>query len=201
MTMWLKQSTAVTVKIGPFLDSADGVTVEGSLTVSQADVRLSKNGGDIAQKNESSAATHDELGYYDCALDTTDTNTLGRLLLAVSESGALPVWHTFMVVPANVWDSLFGADKLQVDVRELDATSLGNIADAVLDEALTEPSGVFAWGSATLRNVIAWMGSLSRNKLLQTDSAATLRNDADSGDIAESAISDDGTTLTRGEWS
>lgn len=121
MAIWLKQSTAVTVKLGPFLDETDGKTAETALTLSQADIRLAKNGGDIAQKNNASACTHDELGYYDCPLSTTDTNTLGVLKLMVHESGALPVWQEFMVVPANVWDSLFGADRLQVHADEITA--------------------------------------------------------------------------------
>lgn len=123
MGIWLKQSTAVTVKLGPFVDATDGSTAETALTISQADIRLSKNGGDIAQSSNTAGATHDELGYYDVPLDTTDTNTLGRLRVLVSESGALPVWQDVMVVPANVWDSLFGADKLQVDAVELSGDS------------------------------------------------------------------------------
>jgi hypothetical protein len=103
---YLSQSTAATIKLGPFVDAADGVTAEDSLTISQADIRLSKNGGDIAQTNNASGATHDELGYYNVPLNTTDTNTLGRLRVAVSESGALPVWQDFMVVPANVYGAL-----------------------------------------------------------------------------------------------
>ena len=133
--LFLKQSTAATVKIGPFLDSTDGNTAETALTISQADVRLSKNGGDIAQKNESSAATHDELGLYDCDLDTTDTGTLGRLQLFVHESGALSVWHEFMVVPANVYDSLVGgSDSLEVDATAIsgDSTAADN-AEAFFD--------------------------------------------------------------------
>ncbi len=73
----LRQSVAVTLKMGPFVDETDGKTAETGLTISQADVRLSKNGGNMAQKNESSSATHDENGYYDVDLDTTDTGTLG----------------------------------------------------------------------------------------------------------------------------
>lgn len=139
MTMWLKQSTAVTVKLGPFLDDTDGKTAETALTISQADVRLSKNGGDYAQKNDATACTHDELGEYDCPLNTTDTDTLGRLRLMVQESGALPVWHDYMVVPANVWDSLFGSDKLQVHADEITAgliTAVAIATDAIDADAL-----------------------------------------------------------------
>lgn len=124
--MFLKQSTAATVKIGPFLDDTDGKSAETGLTLSQADIRLSKNGGDMAQKHESTTCTHDEIGYYDCPLDTTDTGTCGILLLMVHESGALPVWNEFMVVAANVFDSLFAAattDYLQVDVTQLLGTA------------------------------------------------------------------------------
>lgn len=118
MGFWLKQSTAVTVKVGPFLDSSDGDTTEEALTISQVDIRVSKNGGAFAQSNNAAGATHDENGWYGVPLDTTDTGTLGTIVVAIHESGALAVWVEFMVVPANVWDSLFGADRLQVDVRE-----------------------------------------------------------------------------------
>lgn len=117
----LRQSTAITVKLGPFVDETDGFTAEGSLTISQADVRLSKNGGDFAQKNQSSSASHDENGYYDVSLDTTDTGTLGRLRVAVSEGGARPVVADFMVVPANTYNSLVGgSDFLNVNISQVE---------------------------------------------------------------------------------
>jgi hypothetical protein len=130
-----------TLKIGPFLDDADGKTAETGLTIAQADVRLSKNGANIAQKNEATSCTPDELGIYGCPIDATDTATLGRLQLWVHESGALPVWHDFMVIPANVYDSLFSTDKLEVDLLQMvgvaqSATDLKDFADTGYD-----PSG------------------------------------------------------------
>ena len=119
----IKQSTAVTLKIGPFLDDTDGKTAETALTIAQADVRLSKNGGDIAQKTEATSCTHDELGIYGCPIDTTDTGTLGRLQLWVHESGALPVWHEFLVVTANVYDTLCSTDILNVNITHIADTS------------------------------------------------------------------------------
>ena len=53
----LKQSTAATIKFGPFVDDTDGKTAETGLTIAQADIRLSKNGGDFAQTNNSEGAT------------------------------------------------------------------------------------------------------------------------------------------------
>jgi len=136
--IYLKQSTTVTLKIGPFLDDTDGKTAETGLTIAQADVRLSKNGGNIAQKGEATSCAHDELGVYGCPLNTTDTGTLGRLQLWVHESGALPVWHEFMVIPANVFDSLFSTDKLEVDLLQMggvaqSATDLKDFADTGYD--------------------------------------------------------------------
>lgn len=133
----IKQSTAITVPWGPFLDTADGFTPKTALTIQKADVRLKKNGGDAAaasadQGASDAGAPHDEVGYYDGSLNTTDTNTLGRLKAFINKTGACPVFHDFQVMPANVWDSLFGADRLMVDVLELnsDTAALLNLADA-----------------------------------------------------------------------
>lgn len=115
--LYLKQSTAATIKLGPFVNDSDGKTAATGLTISQADIRLSKNGGDIAQTNNSAGATHDELGYYNVPLDTTDTNTLGTLKVIVSESGALPVFADFMVITAEAYDTLCGTDHFTVDLN------------------------------------------------------------------------------------
>ena len=106
---YLRANTAVDVLIGPFLDDSDGNTAETGLTVSQADVRLSKNGQNMAQKNDANACTHDEIGYYNCPLDTTDTNTEGQLTLCVHESGALAVRMDFQILSEAAWDSMNAA--------------------------------------------------------------------------------------------
>jgi hypothetical protein len=142
----LKQSTAPTLKIGPFLDDTDGKTAETGLTIAQADVRISKNGANIIQKSDNITCIHDELGIYACILDATDTNTLGRLQLWVHESGALPVWHEYMVVTANVYDSLCSTDILQADLTQIggvaqSATDLKDFADAGYDPAANKITG------------------------------------------------------------
>jgi len=132
----IKQSTAVTLLIGPFVDDSDGNTAETGLTIAQADVRLSKNGGNMAQKNDATGCTHDELGYYTCPLDTTDTNTLGQLKIMVHESGALPVWMDCLVVTANVYDTLCSTDQLDVNVTNIEGSdATDQIRDAVVDDA------------------------------------------------------------------
>jgi hypothetical protein len=109
MALVLRQSTAVSILLGPFLDDYDGVTAETALTISQADVRLSKNGAASAQKNDATSATHDANGYYTCPLNTTDTNTVGFMDILVTETGALPVRMTVQVVEETVFDDLYAS--------------------------------------------------------------------------------------------
>ena len=88
----------------------DGVTEEPSLTLAQADMRLSKDGGAFAQKNASGNATHDSDGWYNTTLDATDTATVGELKLNVHQpANMLPVKETYWVLEEAIYDLLFGA--------------------------------------------------------------------------------------------
>lgn len=129
MGIYLKQSTAVVISFGPFVDKTDGVTLITSL-VSALDngttgIFLSKNGGTLTIRHATvTASTYDAYGNYKVTLDTTDTATLGTLRMQFAAAAScLPVWQDFMVVPAQVWDSLFGADLLQVDVQQFGNTN------------------------------------------------------------------------------
>jgi len=147
--IYVKQSTAVALLIGPFLDETDGKTPETALTIAQADVRLSKNGGNMAQKGEATSCTHDELGYYTCPLSTTDTGTLGFLKLMVHESGALPVWVDVEVLTANVYDTMFSTDQLDINVTHVAGTSqTGNDNGADIN-AILEDTGTTIPGTIT----------------------------------------------------
>jgi hypothetical protein len=207
MTMWLKQSTAVTVKVGPFVDSTDGVTAETGLTISQADIRLSKNGGNIAQSNNAAGATHDELGYYDVPLDTTDTNTLGALKVLISESGALPVWQDFMVVPANVYDSLVGgSDNLQVDAVQIEGSDATDQINAAADTALADydaptkaelDSGLAALNDLDAAGIRTAVGLASANLDTQLGALPTAAENADA--VLDEALSGHTTAGTLGK--
>jgi hypothetical protein len=73
---------------------------------------------------------------------------------------------------------------------------------AVTDQftaAQSEPSAVPA-ANATPLQKIAWLAALARNKVTQTATTQTLRNDADAGTIGAATVSDDGTTFTRGKF-
>lgn len=67
-------------------------------------------------------------------------------------------------------------------------------------DVYTEPGSIPA-ASTTLAAKIGFIYTFLRNKKTNNGVVKTLRNDADSGSIGTSAISDDGTTFTENEWS
>ena len=127
---FLKQSTAVDILLGPFLDDTDGKTAEEGLTIEDEHVLLSKNGQGLAAKNDANNAAHDAGGYYNCPLDTTDTNTVGQLTITCHMTGALPVRLDYHIVEEAVYDAMYGgsaAGPLQstTAARKLDVNANG----------------------------------------------------------------------------
>jgi hypothetical protein len=129
---FLEANTAVDVMVGPFVDEDDGKTAETLLVISQADVRLSKNGGNMAQKNEATSLAHDELGNYVCKLNGTDTNTEGILTLMIHEAGALPIKMDYQIISQAAHESLITAK--DAGFMDVNIKSVGR-ADAQETEA------------------------------------------------------------------
>lgn len=208
----LKQSTSVTIKMGPFLDDTDGITAETGLTISQADIRLSKNGGAFAQTHNATGATHDENGYYGVPLDTTDTGTLGRLRVAVAESGALPVWQDFMILPANVFDSIVsGSDYLDVSTVQVEGSDATDQINAACDTALSDydaptnaemDSGFAGLNDLDAAGIRTALGMTSNDLDAQLDALPTaveIRTEMDSNSTQLTAIVAD-TNELQGDW-
>lgn len=127
----LKQSTAVVIPFGPFVDKTDGVTLETGLVTAldhaSTGIMLSKNGGTLAVRHATvTASTYDAHGCYKVTLDTTDSATLGHLRVIYTDAATcLPVWDDFRVVPANIYDSLVGgSDMLDVNVEKINETTV-----------------------------------------------------------------------------
>lgn len=74
------------------------------------------------------------------------------------------------------------------------------VVDALATDTYAEPSGVPS-ATASLKDKIGWIQAVSRNKITQTSTTQTLRNDGDGANISQSTVSDDGTTFTRGKFS
>lgn len=131
---YLKQSTAITIVVGQFVDFSDGKTlltdnndftpadlvcelVKGN---SSSELTLTKTGGD----NDINLTGK---GLATLELTAANVGTLGQLRLSFTNaiSGGystetiLPFIEDFEVLPANVYDSMFSTDKLQVDVSKI----------------------------------------------------------------------------------
>lgn len=205
--IWVKQSTAVTKKLGPFLDEDDGKTTEEGLTIAQADIRLSKNGGNFAQTNNAAGASHDEKGFYGVPLNTTDTDTLGSLQVNIHEGGALPVFIEYLVVTANAYDSMvLGTDNLDVVALSLGTQAKTDVnaelINVIFTDTLAEAAAVPA-KDASFGDKVNFMFSFSRNGGTHNrdTGALTVRNDA-GAIIGTCAVADTGGptgTLTRGK--
>lgn len=147
---FLKQSTQVKVLVGPFVDATDGFTPETGLTLGAADQAE-------AWKHDASATTdisgntfsHIADGMYNLTLTTSDTNTLGMLSIIVLDTNVCrPIRLFFMVLPANVYDSLIGnTDYLDINVKQIseDATAADSLEAGC--EALV--TGTCGSGSST----------------------------------------------------
>ncbi len=130
----LRKSTATTVMIGPAMLIA-GTPTDG-LSIVQADILLSKNGGDYAAKSAAGGGTTKGNGEYAVSLDITDTGTLGRLKLSCYKVGCIPIIEYFEVIPAIEYDAMIaGTDSLQVDTVEISGTAqtAGDVMPAVTD--------------------------------------------------------------------
>lgn len=131
MAALIRQSTAVTILFGPFLDDTDGKTAETALSIAAAEILVGKHNSGFTTKNDGTVPTHNSSGWYLVTLNATDTNTVGQVIIACHKAGALPVWREFMVVPAMVFDSLVtGGDFLQVDACQFlgaNVTAAGGI--------------------------------------------------------------------------
>lgn len=136
---YLRQSTAVDVLLGPFIDDTDGKTAETGLTL---DVEISKNGQALANKNDATTPTHDAAGdvdgYYNCELDATDTGTLGIISLVAHAAGFLPVHQTYQVVTAHWYDTMCSTDYLHVDVIQVEGSDATDQINAACDTAMTD---------------------------------------------------------------
>ena len=118
----VKLSTAVSIEIGPVLDSV-GVGVEyASLAIGE--LRLVKNGTGAAMASAASI-THVANGHYTLSMTTGNTDTLGTLTVSCHKTGYQMPRAQMMVVPVKVYDSIVaGSDNLEVDAIQLLGTAI-----------------------------------------------------------------------------
>jgi hypothetical protein len=145
---YLRTNTATRITVGPFLDKTDGITPEVALTVTSEkltfvvdtagvptlilDIAPTASGG----ANDMVHITNDDSGYYDLELAAADVNYLGRAMLSLNDVAThLPVFHEFMILPANIYDSMIlGTDLFDVSMTQILGTAVSTPATAgILD--------------------------------------------------------------------
>lgn len=177
----LKQSTAATLRVGPFMDATNGVTPETGVTLGAADQAelLKATGATVDISAATFAAVTGVGGWYDLSLTTSHTDTLGMLTVVVQdESVCTPVFVRAMVIPAVVYDALVaGSDNLDVSVTQfggtngtfasgipqvsLSTSAINSVADQVWDEASSGHVAAGSFGAAThvIRSATAQAGA------------------------------------------
>ena len=214
---WIKQATATTVNLGPFVKIADG-SLEEAPTVANVDVVIIKH-------SDTSAATHVHIvpaasgsnndmvlvdnAMFNLELTTTDTNTAGRFDVTAIYTGCYPVFDSFMVVGEDRYDSLTDVATVQDVWAELTSgiAATGSIGKQLVDNVDTatssrlapdsvvaEPTGALS-ATPTVAEILAWLKVTAHNKMTVTRTLKTLHNAADTA-IATQTLSDDGTTAT-----
>lgn len=93
-----------------------------------------------------------------------------------------------------------GITAASIATGAIDADALAaDAVDEIWSKAMTELAAV-PGVTGTVLEALQWLFLLSRNKITQTNSTQTLRNNADGANIATASVSDDGTTFTRAKF-
>jgi hypothetical protein len=166
MAKFLRQSTASQeIVIGRMVDATDGNTAETGLTIANTDIDIWKHGATTLADKNSGGGSHIAGGIYSAVLDATDTDTPGNLKLFVQVAGALAWEDSYVVLPANVYDSfILGTDLLDINVSQfggsagtfasgipaasLTASAINSVADQVWDEAASGHVTAGSFGQA-----------------------------------------------------
>lgn len=111
--MILRQSTAVTIVVGPFMDASDGVTPETGITLGAADqAEVLKAGGaatvDISGRTFTAITGAD--GFYHLSLIAGDVDTVGAGRIVIQDSSVcVPVQIPFQVIEEAVYDAFYAS--------------------------------------------------------------------------------------------
>ena len=128
MSIFLRQSTSIDVRIGPFVDVGDGFTPETGVTIASSDEAeiLKANGAATVAMAGTFAAVTGCDGWYDYTLSTGDTDTVGELVIVMQDDSVyLPVFMRFYVVEEAVYDAMYTASA----TGPLQGTTAGNTLD------------------------------------------------------------------------
>jgi len=132
----LRQSTDVTVVVGPFLDYWSGVTAETGVTIVGMD-----NAGIIKHGSGSTVSIGDRPlgalagGHYGFRFTSSDTDTSGQLRLFFQDDSIFaPVWEDFLVLDQHIFDSKYIGVKQQINAVQIGGVTLSSTGGVTLVE-------------------------------------------------------------------
>jgi hypothetical protein len=151
---YLRQSTAATVLVGPFVDRTDMYTPETGLAAGTVDeIGVYKHDATaLTDISGTTTFTHRAGGQYTATLSATDTNTLGRLTLYVrDDSVCLPVEEEFFVLDANAYDIWVNGtlNNLTGGFGSASPNNLQGHLVAVMSKAASTPTAAGTYNAAT----------------------------------------------------
>jgi hypothetical protein len=136
--IFLRQSTASQeILLGPFVDSTNGDSEEGGLTIANTDIHIWMTGATTLAHKNSGGATYISNGLYYAVLDATDTATIGPMRIDVHVAGALAVVAHCCVLDEAVYDVLFGTTApATLTAADVNAQCDTAISDAAIPTAV-----------------------------------------------------------------
>lgn len=194
----MKKNVASQV-IGAQLFTAAGVAVTSGTTT----VYVTGDGGTQASTG---TATHEGQGFWSYLPSQAETN-FDHVAFTFVNASAVPVtvqaYPTFPQTGdafARLGAPAGASISADIATKATPAQVNTEVLDVLVTDTFAELAAVPA-ATSSLKDKLNWLFALARNKVTQTATTQTLRNDADSGSIATSTLSDDATTLIRAEWS
>jgi hypothetical protein len=223
---FLKTNTATIITVGPFYDKTDGVTIETALTITNERITFivdnndgsaptlvldNVTGATSGTSNDLNYITNNDAGLMQMELSAANVNYLGRAMLSITDAANhCPVFHEFMILPANIFDSLVaGTDVLDASMTQILGTAvsapatagildvnLKNIANAAVSTSTAQlgvnavQAGATAWGSGAVTAASIATGAITNAKFAAgaIDAAAVADGAIDAATFAAGAI-------------
>ena len=178
--MWVKQSTAATVIIGPVLDSTGAEYASAVI----GDLSISKNGGTLTALASAATLTLIANGQYTLVLTTANVDTLGRAQITCNKSTYQVPSIELMVLPATVYDAIV--------TNAVNAT--GGLVGATA--AITTMAGVIATATNITAGTITTVTNLT-NAPTSGDLTATMKSSVTTAVPTVASIQSGLSTLTQ----
>ncbi len=168
---YLRTNTACRLTVGPFMDKGDGITPETALTVTNCKLTLMVDDANVptlvldaaataaAGNNDMIHVAGDDAGFYDLELTAANLNYLGRAMLAITDAANhCPVFHEFMIIPANIYDSMI----LGTDLFDVSATQFAG-QTITAGAGVTMPATVASSTNITAGTITTVSGNVNGN--------------------------------------